>query len=82
MRSDYPYNEALDALIVFFCKRVKNDAAKKKLLDYLEECRKEKTVTFRYIHEQYMAYRKENADYEELTENEKELFDDLFHFWG
>ncbi len=49
LRNDYPYNEALDDLVAFFKLRIKNDFRKKELLGYLEKCRREKTVTFRYI---------------------------------
>lgn len=82
LRSDYPFDNALDDLKKFFNRRVKNDVAKKELLDYLEECRKEKTVTFRYIHEQYVKYTNDNKDYEALLDSDKKMIDDLFHFWG
>jgi hypothetical protein len=82
LRNDYPYNEALDDLVTFFKLRIKNDFRKKELLGYLETCRREKTVTFRYIYEKFIEYTNENKDYEELTDKDKEMIDDLFHFWG
>lgn len=82
LRNSYPYNEALDDLVEFFNRRIKNDFRKKELLGYLEKCRKEKTVTFRYIYEKFIEYTNENKDYEELTDKDREMIDDLFHFWG
>lgn len=82
LRNDYPYNEALDDLVAFFKLRIKNDFRKKELLGYLEKCRREKTVTFRYIYEKFIVYTNESKDYKKLTVKDKEMIDDLFHFWG
>jgi hypothetical protein len=82
MRKDYPFNEALDDLTVFFESHIKDEKFKKNLMEYIELCRKEKTVTMRSIHEEFFNYRKDSSDYSSFSEKEKEMLDDLFHFWG
>ncbi len=82
LRTDYPYAEALNDMRDFFNTHVKDDASKKELLDYLEKCRKEKTVTFRHIYEKYIKYTNDNKDYTPLSDTDKNMIEDLFHFWG
>ena len=82
MRTDYPYDEALDDITKFIVRCVKNAKSQNDLLDYLSKCRREKTVTFRYIHEQYIKYTNDNKDFSPLSDDDKDMIDDLFHFWG
>lgn len=82
LRTDYPYDEALDDITDFIERRVKNAKSKQEILDYLKKCRQGKTVTFRYIHEQYIKYANENQDYLPISEQDNNMIDDLFHFWG
>lgn len=81
-RTDYPYDEALDDLEALVGKYVSDSTTNKELMDYLKLCRSNKTVTFRYIHEQIMNYRKEFSDYRKFDESESEMISDLMHFWG
>ncbi|AWF82448.1 hypothetical protein BTJ40_17375 [Microbulbifer sp. A4B17] len=81
-RKDYPYNEAIDDLEIFFKKNIKNQESCRKFLDYLGVCRKNKRLGFRYVHEELMKYRKEYSDYFMYTPEEREMIDDLLYFWG
>lgn len=81
-RKDYPCDEAIDGLECFFKKNIKNQVSLDDLLAYLELCRKNKRLGFRYVHEELMKYRKEFSDYFEYTPKEREMIDDLFYFWG
>ena len=82
-KKDYSsYTDALDDLQVFVRKHIKVENEKDELLNYLEECRKSKMVSFRYIYEEIMKYRKEHSDYSKFSDEERKMIDDLFHFWG
>ena len=82
-KKDYSsYSDALDDLQTFINKHINADKKKSELSEYLEECRKSKTVSFRYIHEEIMKYRKEYSDYSRFSDEERKMIDDLFHFWG
>ncbi|RRW45524.1 hypothetical protein EGJ52_07125 [Pseudomonas luteola] len=80
MRSDYLYDEALDDIISFFTSHAE-EINPDKILDILEKSRCLKTVPIRAIHQQFMEIRKSNSCYFSLTTKEKEMWDDLFHFW-
>ncbi|MAZ87638.1 MAG: hypothetical protein CL693_08330 [Cellvibrionaceae bacterium] len=82
LRTDYPYDEALSDIENLFRRTVKDEASRKDLLNYIEKCKKQKTVTFRHIHEKYVKYTNDYKDYPTLSSKDKEMIDDLFHFWG
>ncbi len=82
LRKDYPYNVALDDLETFIIKHVNNCKERKNFLDYFKLCRQEESLSFRYIHQEYMSYRKKTSHYSSHTQEEKEMIEDLFHFWG
>lgn len=81
MRSDYPYDEALNDLFSFFTFHAE-EINPHKILDALEKSRYLKTVPIRVIHQKFMDIRKTNSCYFPLTTKEKEMWDDLFRFWG
>lgn len=81
-RQSYSYSEAIDDLDVFINKYVQDQKSKDELLEYLALCRTNKTVTFRYIHEEIMNYRKKFSDYRKFTVSEMKMIEDLMHFWG
>lgn len=82
LRVDYKCDDALNDLEVFFKKHIKDNNELQLFLNYLNECRKEKRVGFRFIHKELMKYRKSNSDYFLFTEEERKMIDDLFYFWG
>jgi hypothetical protein len=82
LRKEYICNDALKDLEVFFKKHVKNQQELEKFLNYLDECRNEQRIGFRFIHEELMQYRESNSDYFSFSEEERKMVDDLFHFWG
>lgn len=81
-RSDYPYLEAIEDLENFVQKYISDAQEKKEIMEYLEICRINKTVTFRHIHELIMNYRKKFADYRIFSQSDREMIQDLMHFWG
>ncbi|WP_096086540.1 hypothetical protein [Agaribacterium haliotis] len=81
-RSGYPCDEALDDLEVFFKNNISDTQALADLLDHLIECRKAGRLGFRYIHEELMKYRKNHSDCFPFSEAEKQMINDLMHFWG
>lgn len=82
LRVDYINDDALNDLEVFFKKHIKDSHELQRFLSYLNECRKEKRIGFRFIHEELMKYRKSNSDYFPFSEEERKMIEDLFHFWG
>lgn len=81
-RSNYPYLEAIQDIRDFVEKYVIDMDEKKEIIDYLGICEKNKTVTFRYIHELIMNYRKRFDDYRVFSQSESKMIEDLMHFWG
>jgi len=82
VRDSYPYDEAVNDLEIFFKKNIKDAGALDDLLNYLDKCRQSQSVSFRYIHERLMRYRKDFSDYFEYTEDEDRMIDALFYFWS
>lgn len=83
LRNDYPYSEAIDDLISFFKERITNQEELKKMLDFLEECRKNKNLPMRFINVEFGKYLKNNPqDCKPLSKQEDEMLEDLMHFWG
>lgn len=81
MRENYPYNEALDDLTIFFKKHIKDEIFLKKMLLVLDQSRERKTVPIRGIHEEFMQYRKKNTDYFSFSNDETKMWDDLLGIW-
>mgnify|MGYP000492079612 CR=1 FL=1 len=82
LRTDYPFDEALYDINDFINRRINNKNTKRELMDYLGKCRKGKIVSFRYIYEQYIKYTNDYTDFSPLSDDDKDMIDDLFHFWG
>lgn len=81
-RADYLCDQALDDLSMFFKKHIKDPVELKRFLGYLDECRKEGRIGFRFIHTELMNYRKIQGDYFLFSDEEKEMIENLFYFWG
>lgn len=81
-RSDYPCNEAIQDLEVFFRQHIMEPNELQKFLEYLVECKVASRIGFRFLHEKLMIYRKTYSDYFPFSDDEREMIDDLFHFWG
>lgn len=82
IRSDYPCNEAINDLEVFFRKHIANAKELQRFLDYLVQFKAAGRVSFRFLHEELMAYRKTNSDYFPFSDEERKMIDELSHFWG
>jgi hypothetical protein len=80
--ADYPLNKALFDLEVFFRKHITRPDELKKFLGYLDECKDEGQIGFRFIHEELMNYRKKYSDYFPFTDSERQMMDDLLYFFG
>jgi len=81
-RTDYPCNKALDDLEIFFKSHIRDPSELHRFLGYLDQCRKEGRIGFRFIHTELMNYRKTNSDYFPFSESERKMIDDLLYFWG
>lgn len=81
-RSDYPYQEAISDLEIFFKSHIKDDKTLQELLNHLNECKRSNQVDFRCIYERFMKYRKDFSDYSTFSKKEKDMIEDLFYFWG
>lgn len=81
MREDYPYNEALDDLIIFFKKHIKKQDILNELMDLINGCREEKMVSIRAIYETYSKYRKNYNDKFPCSPEEDQMWKDLLYFW-
>jgi len=82
MTDELSYNQALNFLEVFFDRVIKDQNIKNEFKSIIKGAREEKTVPIRGLHEKLMRYRKEYNEYILFTEKEKEMIDDLMHFWG
>lgn len=81
-RADYPCKKALEDLEVFFKAHIRDKSTLDDLLDHLDACKVANRIGFKYIHERLMKYRKDFSDYFPFSDDEKEMIDDLFYFWG
>ena len=81
-RTDYPCNQALDDLEAFFYRHIQDPSELQRFLGYLDECRKEARMGFRFIHTELMNYRKNHSDYFPFTDDERKMIDELLYFWA
>lgn len=82
LRKDYPYDLAIDDFSKFISRVVKDKVVLKEFSEILEDARSRKTFPMRGLHQKLMSYRRAKADYTTFTEEEREMIEDLMHFWG
>lgn len=77
----FSYNKVLDFLETFFQKIIKDEAHRKEMKVIIDGSRKNKTVSIRAIDVCFMNYRKVTGDYSLPTDEEMEIWKQLFNFW-
>lgn len=82
LRRDYPYNQAIDDFAVFLSRVVKDKSVLEEFTCILVDARKRHTFPIRGLHNKLMSYRRDSSDYTPFTEEEREMIEDLMHFWG
>ncbi|WP_119968666.1 hypothetical protein [Shewanella japonica] len=81
-RIDYKLDDALNDLEVFFKAHIKRKSELEKFLSYLDESRKAKRISFRFIHQELISYRSKESDFFPFSDEERKMIEDLFYFWG
>lgn len=81
-RADYPCDEALSDLEIFFNKHIKYPSDLVRFKSYMDECKRARRIGFRFIHSELMRYRKERSDYFIFDPDEKKMIEDLLYFWA
>ena len=79
---DYPCGEAINDLQVFLKRHIRDVNELNRFLDYLTECKNAGRIGFRFVHEELMKYREKYSDYFLFDSKERQMIDELFHFWG
>ena len=82
LKKEYPYNEAIYDFLVFLKRVVDEQKCLDEFTEILEDANKRQTFPMRGLHEKLMSYRKEHSDYKIFTMQEKEMIENLMHFWG
>ncbi|MCW0314811.1 hypothetical protein [Pantoea ananatis] len=77
----FSYNEVLDFLEIFFQKMIKDEAYRQKMKFIIDGSRKNKTVSIRAIDVCFMNYRNVTSDYSLATDEEMEIWKQLFNIW-
>ncbi|WP_434744945.1 hypothetical protein [Candidatus Pantoea rara] len=77
----FSYNEVLDFLETFFQKMIKNEVYLEEMKAIIDGSRKNKTVSIRAIDVCFMNYRKVTGDYSLPTDDEMEIWKQLFNVW-
>ncbi len=75
------YNEVLDFLELFFQKYILDSNFLHDMQSILDGCRKEKMVAIRAIDSCFMEYRRKTQDYRVPTQEEQEIWKQLFNIW-
>jgi hypothetical protein len=81
LRQDYPYSEALNDFENFIDKQVVHQYMKDEFKEIIDSSRQKKTVPMRGLQDKLMKYRKKYSLYTPFTPEEREMMDDLIHFW-
>lgn len=74
-------NEVLDFLEIFFQKMIKDEVYRQKMKFIIDGSRKNKTVSIRAIDVCFMNYRNVTSDYSLATDEEMEIWKQLFNIW-
>jgi len=77
----FSYNEVLDFLEEFFQGMIKSEACCEEMKFIIDGSRKNKTVPIRAIDVCFMNYRKVTGDYSLPTDEEMEIWKQLFNVW-
>ena len=77
----FSYNEVLDFLEIFFQKMIKDEAYREEMKFIIDGSRKNKIVSIRTIDVCFMNYRKVTGDYSLATDEEMEIWKQLFNIW-
>lgn len=77
----FSFNEVLDFLETFFQKMINDEAYRKEMEVIIDGSRKNKTVSIRAIDVCFMNYRKVTGDYSLPTDEEMEIWKQLFNTW-
>lgn len=77
----FSYNEVLDFLEEFFQRMIKSEACCEEMKFIIDGSRKNKTVPIRTIDVCFMNYRKVTGDYSLPTDEEMEIWKQLFNVW-
>lgn len=77
----FSYNEVLDFLEEFFQRMIKSEACCEEIKFIIDGSRKNKTVPIRTIDVCFMNYRKVTGDYSLPTDEEMEIWKQLFNVW-
>ena len=81
LRNEYPYDEALNDFENFIEKQVIHQHIKNEFNEIINSARQDKTVPMRGLQVKLMKYRKEYCLYTKFTSQEREMMDNLIHFW-
>lgn len=82
MLDELPYDQALNDLEIFLDRIVIDQNINNEFKSIITDARQRKTVPIRGIHEKLMQYRKEYNEFIPFTDDEKEMLDNMMHFWG
>lgn len=77
----FSFNEVLDFLETFFQKMINDEAYRKEMKVIIDGSCKNKTVSIRAIDVCFMNYRKVTGDYSLPTDEEMEIWKQLFNTW-
>ena len=81
MMNLFSYNEVLDFLEEFFQRMIKSEAYCEEMKFIIDGSRKNKTIPIRAIDVCFMNYRKVTGDYSLPTDEEMEIWKQLFNVW-
>ena len=77
----FSYNEVIDFLETFLQKMIENEAYREEMKAIIDGSRKNKTVSIRAVDVCFMNYRKVTGDYSLPTDEEMEIWKQLFNVW-
>ncbi|MCW1834821.1 hypothetical protein OLZ33_22970 [Pantoea ananatis] len=75
------YNEVIDYLELFFQDKITSECYRETMKAILDGSRENKTVSIRAIDVCFMKYRKVTGDYSLPTDEEIEIWKQLFNIW-
>ncbi len=82
LRTDYPCDEAVNDLRVFFLNHISDEKVRAEFNELLDEALESKSLPMRHINHKFFEYRKENNSYTRFSADERSMMEDLMHFWA
>lgn len=82
LRKDYPYMEANNDFWELAKRVVKDEEVLEEFRVIFGEAKANKTFPMRGLHKKLMDYRKKSGNYINFTQDERDMIEDLLHFWG